>query len=143
MKKIGPLVKKEMKALKGKNKVKFPAPKIWDFTQLLPCLLCKEDILELGEKMAENVRNLSVKGELFAQAARQAKTDLGQLEAEIASAAEKIGAGKEFRLVRCSGVIDYAKDTRIVKRSDTREILESGKIPESERQLTVPGTEGA
>jgi len=139
MKKIGPLVKKEMSTLKKKSKVKVPDPKRWEFTQLLPCFLNKKEICELGERMAENYRNLSVKEELFAQAARQAKTDLGQIQAEIASAAEKIGAMKEFRLIKCSGVIDYAKDTRTIRRCDTGEILESGKIPESERQLSVPG----
>lgn len=81
---------------------------------------------EIGEAEAER-----------AKSKKQLDDKIKELEGERSSLSTKVIDGSELRHIECKIVYDYDNDSKTVIRLDTGEQVETGIIPEHERQTEL------
>jgi hypothetical protein len=132
-------MKKAKSKKKNEKKSKAdPEIKLGESRELLRHDFTPDEVVAMSTEMANNYKALAIKDKDRASVVSQFTSDIKSLEAKLAAIAERLSAGYEMREVVCEVRWEYAKDRKVVTRTDTREIIRDKKIPESERQIEIP-----
>ncbi len=111
--------------------------KTYDESRPLKYQFSKAELEAMAKQLADDCRAKQTKEAEAKGVAAQFKADIAIIDGKIASASEKISSGYEMRMIKCRTVIDYKRDKKTVARIDTGEVIEEGKIPDSERQVEM------
>ncbi|MFH0981862.1 MAG: hypothetical protein V2A79_10015 [Planctomycetota bacterium] len=122
----------------GKNANATHRVKTTHETRMLRVQLTQEELLEAGQKMADQMRMIE---SLDAEADRIKKQYQGRLaeaQATLEVARSLVQDKYEIRKVQCTVVLDYTDLKCYVTRDDTAELIVDRKLLEEEKQSSLP-----
>jgi hypothetical protein len=110
------------------------------FEQKLPVRLTHDELIERGNALALERQRYNELEMAAKNAAKKAKDDLAEIDAEIDRLAGIVRAKAEPRPVRCKTARDFERGVVETMRLDTGEIVDSRVMTEQERQVRMwPG----
>jgi hypothetical protein len=110
--------------------------------RILKVLFTVKQRLEMGEQMANAIRNTKQAQDEAKSVKAQYDGKIKQFDAEISNISERLNSGWEMKPVDCEETRDYRTGSAIVRRVDTQEIIEERALTWEERQMPLfPGKE--
>ena len=99
-----------------------------DETRQLSCVLTREELLEVGDRMAQAQQDLAEVQQRRKEVVSQLKADEELCNARLNKAGSMISTRREVRGVACRVIINRTRGTRTVYRMDTGETVEHGPL---------------
>jgi len=109
-----------------------------NLTKLLRVNFTSKEKLDMGDQMANAIRNIKSAEEDLSSVSSQYKSDIKKYQAELSSLAERLNCGWEMRSVNCIQHKDYTLKSVFIQRLDTRETIEERAMTADELQMGLP-----
>ena len=110
-----------------------------NLTKLLRVNFTAKEKLDIGDQMANAIRNIKQAEDDLASVSSQYKSEIKKYNAELTGLAEKLNSGWEMRNVTCLLIQDFNLKSYVIKRLDTTEIVEERALSADELQMGLPG----
>lgn len=106
-------------------------------TELLPCELTNNELLERGNEMAHVEQDIAAEEKKQKSLKTELKARMDTLISQRSDLANRIANRQELRDIRVRIEIDYNAGKWMKTRLDTGQVIKSREITEDERQLNL------
>lgn len=115
-----------------------PEDRVERFNSTLKCPLSPDEVAKRADRSANLYARIGEKKDEAKAAAKHAKSEIEQLEAELRQLSGEVASRATYRSVECERRYVFAEGVMREQRLDTGDLINSRRMTEAERQLHLP-----